>query len=328
MAELLKRHTYDLLLPVNDYELHLYSIHKASLSKYTRVASPDPSLLPYCRDKFRMMEAAEKFGIPHPKTFLPKTVADIRGLQLECPQVIKPRVSSGSRGLVIAKDTTKLPEEYKRVHRNYPFPIIQEYIPSDEGGNVTMVIMDYDSEPVCVFSYVRLREYPVKAGVSTLVESVKRADQEELAVKLLKGLRWIGLAMVEFRRDSRDGVPKLVEINGRLNASSLLPIALGVPIPYILYELYVFGKAKPVFDYKAGVRCRWLWPGDLLHFLTNPNRFKMKPSFFDFGKNTVYDFFSFDDLLPLMMWNLWMIKGLFSRQVWEDYIIRTTSKSQ
>ena len=47
--------------------------------------------------------------------------------------------------------------------------------------------------------------------------------------------------------------------------------------------------------------CRWLIPGDLLHFLSNPNRMKLEPSFFRFrDENLSYDICSWDDFGPLV----------------------------
>lgn len=101
-----------------------------------------------------------------------------------------------------------------------------------------------------------------------------------MAIRLLRELNWYGLAMVEFKVDPRDGVPKLMEINPKLWGSLNLAIASGVDFPALLYRLAVDGDVRPVFDYQVGVRCRFLL-ADSLHFLANPHRFRLKPSFFN-----------------------------------------------
>jgi len=54
-------------------------------------------------------------------------------------------------------------------------------------------------------------------------------------------------------------------------------------------------------SYELGKRCRWILSSDLLHFFKNPARFRMKPSFFRFfDKNTAHDFFSAEDLFPIL----------------------------
>jgi len=86
----------------------------------------------------------------------------------------------------------------------------------------------------------------------------------EAARALLGTLRWHGVAMVEFKLDTRDGRPKLMEINGRFWNSLPLAVAAGVDFPFLLYRLATEGEAPECFDYRPGVRCRWL-VGDARH---------------------------------------------------------------
>jgi DNA-binding MltR family transcriptional regulator len=56
---------------------------------------------------------------------------------------------------------------------------------------------------------------------------------------------------------------------------------------------------ETVTTYKTGIRSRYLLPGDIMHFISNPERFNMKPSFFKFfDKNTKDDIISLKDPLP------------------------------
>src|SRR5690606_34522562 len=59
---------------------------------------------------------------------------------------------------------------------------------------------------VASFAHRRLREKPPSGGVSVLRESVA-VDQQALMYgsKLLERLAWHGVAMVEFKQDTRDG---------------------------------------------------------------------------------------------------------------------------
>jgi hypothetical protein len=58
---------------------------------------------------------------------------------------------------------------------------------------------------------------------------------------------------------------------------------------------------EPILRYQVGKRCRWLLLGDILHFLNNPNRLHLRPSFFHFlDPDTSYDIISKDDPLPLL----------------------------
>ena len=70
--------------------------------------------------------------------------------------------------------------------------------------------------------------------------------------------------MVEFKKDPRDGQCKLMEINPRFWGSLELSVLSGVNFPYLLYRMETEGDIEPVIDYKEGIRCRWLLPGDIV----------------------------------------------------------------
>jgi predicted ATP-grasp superfamily ATP-dependent carboligase len=127
--------------------------------------------------------------------------------------------------------------------------------------------------------------------------SVRRPDLVERAVRLLGAIGWYGLADVEFMEDSRTGKVLLLEVDPRFWASIQLAIACGVDFPYLLCRLARGKRIDEVHTYSVGRRCRWVLPGDLLHFMANSDRLRMDPSFVDFNATeTIYDGFYADDL--------------------------------
>jgi len=83
--------------------------------------------------------------------------------------------------------------------------------------------------------------------------------------------------------------------------SLALAIESGVNFPYLLYRMASGEKFNAVNHYEIGKRCRWLLPGDLLHFVCNPRRMTLLPGFFNLcEKNTSYDILAPDDLLPVL----------------------------
>ncbi len=96
-----------------------------------------------------------------------------------------------------------------------------------------------------------------------LRESVEvSAAARDFSTRLLDRLKWHGVAMVEFKLDERDGVPKLMEINGRFWGSLQLAIDAGVDFPGILVDISNGNKVEPKYTYELGVKTRWLW-GDI-----------------------------------------------------------------
>ena len=188
--------------------------------------------------------------------------------------------------------------------------------PGGEALGVSL-LFNKDAEPRALFVHKRLREYPLNGGPSTLRESVLRPEAAELGVRLLRALRWYGVAMVEFKVDPRDGVPKLMEVNPKLWGSLSLAIASGVDFPALLYRLATEGDVPPVPDYRVGVRCRFLL-ADTLHFLANPGRFRLQPSFFRFGDAQTHgDIWDPRDPAPALgFWLVLLLRG------WRPEVLR------
>ena len=217
------------------------------------------------------------------------------------PAVIKPRISSGSFGIVYVKKKEDLIPSYQKVHARYPFPLIQEWIPDGGGTFGLSALFDEASNIKAAFIHKKLRMYPVQGGPSTLREGVENPQVMELGLSLLKSLDWAGVGMVEFKVDPRDGIPKLMEVNPRFWGSLQLAIVSEVDFPYLILKMARGESFAPILRYPVGRQCRWLLFGDILHFLTNPNRFHLQPSFFHFFEpKTSYDILSKDDPLPVL----------------------------
>lgn len=299
----LNGHTYQMLLPMEEESLELVSRHHAELSRWTYVPIVSHDKLQKARRKDRILRLAEELGIPTPRTWYVESLSQLESLKtnLPYPVVIKPKMSSGAIGISYPKNPAELMGQYKAVHRHFPYPLIQELIPHEGSGFGASFLLDEMGQVRASFVHKRLREYPVTGGASTLRESVRRDDVRDMALALLKALNWFGVAMVEFKVDPRDGTPKLMEVNPRFWGSLALAIEAGVNFPYLLYLMSRGEKFRPVEHYQIGKRCRWLLPGDILHFIHNPNRGILTPPFFRFWDgSTAYDIFSFKDPLPVL----------------------------
>jgi predicted ATP-grasp superfamily ATP-dependent carboligase len=283
--------------------LLLLAQHQSEITKYSYLLTSDQKKIEFVRDKKNIIKFAERQGIPVPKTWVDPpslTLSPWGGGQGE-GYVIKPRISSGSFGIVYVKTKEDLIPSYQRIHAKYPSPLIQEWIPDGGGIYGLSALFDETSNVKAAFVHKKLRMYPIHGGPSTLREGVEHPQVLELGLSLLKALNWVGIAMVEFKVDPRDGIPKLMEINPRFWGSLQLAIVSGVDFPYLILKMARGEKFKPVLHYPVGRRCRWLLFGDILHFLTNPERFHLRPSFFRFFEpNTFYDIISREDPLPVL----------------------------
>ncbi len=308
LREIRENH-YECVLPMEEETLLLLAKYHSEISRYTYFLSPDLEKIEFVRDKGNLMRFAEAHGIPIPKTFqIPPSPEprEVQGLnhvldKIPIPAVIKPRISSGSFGIVYVKERKDLIPSYQSVHHRFSLPLIQEWIPDGGGTYGFSALFDEGSNMKAAFVHKKLRMYPIEGGPSTLGEGVEHPQIMELGLSLLKSLNWVGVGMVEFKVDPRDGIPKLMEVNPRFWGSLQLAIVSGVDFPCLLLRMARRESFEPVLRYKVGKRFRWLLLGDILHFLNNPNRFRLRPPFFRFfDPNTSYDIFSRDDPLPLL----------------------------
>lgn len=312
---------FAVILPVDERTMVPVTRWREMLSRYAAVPVVDHDTFMIARDKRRTMEAARGVGVPAPRTWWYPSVDDFRARrgEIECPAVIKPRISSGSKGIRYVRTAAELEAAYVGVDARWPQPLVQEWIP--RGGDTLGVELLLDhGEPLAHFVHRRLREYPVTGGPSTLRESVHDKALVDQAARLLAAIGWHGVAMVEFKIDPRDGTPRLMEINAKFWGSIALPILAGVNFPWLLYRLARGERPAVTPAYADGVRSRWLIPGDLLHFLTNPDRWRMQPGFFDFSAPD--DILDTRDPGPLLGMFLSFLARSRSRAFWNEKIFR------
>jgi predicted ATP-grasp superfamily ATP-dependent carboligase len=283
--------------------LLLTAKHHSEINKYTYLLIPDLQKIEFVRDKGNLIQFAEAHGIPTPKTICatPTLALPPWGGGEGEGYVIKPRISSGSFGIAYVRKREDLIPSYQSVHERYPFPLIQEWIPDGGGIYGVSALFDEASNVKAAFVHKKLRMYPVQGGPSTLREGVEHPQVMELGLSLLKSLSWVGVGMVEFKVDPRDGVPKLMEINPRFWGSLHLAIVSEVDFPYLILKMALGERFDPILRYPVGRRCRWLLFGDILHFFNNPQRFRLHPSFFRFFEPGISDdVISKDDFLPVL----------------------------
>jgi predicted ATP-grasp superfamily ATP-dependent carboligase len=135
--------------------------------------------------------------------------------------------------------------------------VVQEYVP----GELHDVCLLFNrGEPRAVLTQRRVLMYPRDGGVGVVNETTAERDLCEPAIALLRALDWHGPAQVEFKRDSRDGRPKLIEVNGRFWGTLDLSIRAGVNFPLLAARLAAAGEVEPAPPYRVGLRYWWPVP--------------------------------------------------------------------
>jgi predicted ATP-grasp superfamily ATP-dependent carboligase len=243
----------------------------------SRVILPLPSseAVRVAFDKSETVRLAKLLRVPVPQTLVLDDVRQLEQIrsQVSYPAVIKPKssevrtiddriVPSGAVEYCFGPDD--LERRYLSVHRRSPLPLIQEFIPGDGYG---VSVLCQRGRLKALFAHRRLRMVRPTGSGSSLRESIAPPpSMVDAATRLLESLAWDGVAMVEFKLDPRDGTPKLMEINGRFWNSLPLAIAAGVDFPSLLYRMATEGDVPECFNYRVGVKSRWLL-ADARHLL-------------------------------------------------------------
>lgn len=268
-----KAERIEALIPVTDITTLSVTAQRARFAPHTVIPGASAKAAHEAADKATLMKTAMRLGVPTPRTWFAESAeSGLAMTDLPFPIVIKSyrsrvRTAQGwqSTSVRYARDRNELERELLgRAAYEYPL-LLQEKINGPGMG----VFMCYDrGKPVAVFSHRRLREKPPTGGISVLSESIAVDPVvQEYGERLLGAIGWHGVAMVEFKRDTSDGQPKLMEINGRFWGSLQLAIDAGVDFPAILLATVSANPAPVGAGYRVGVRSRWLW-GDLDSLIT------------------------------------------------------------
>lgn len=263
----------EVLLPVTDITTLIIGTSRDRIPEGCSLPFPDIDTVRAAADKDATMALARRLGVDIPQSAIIEAPADAitdagrLGHGLGFPLVIKPfrsRIDTGTGWIYTAVSYAHDESELARILGDLDplaFPVmLQEKI---IGPGIGIFICAHQGKVLAAFSHRRLREKPPSGGVSVLRESIALDPLAlDFSERLLRELGWTGVAMVEFKQDRRDGRPKLMEINGRFWGSLQLAIDAGVDFPRLLIDSLTRPHMQPVFDYRTGVRTRWLW-GDI-----------------------------------------------------------------
>jgi D-aspartate ligase len=137
--------------------------------------------------------------------------------------------------------------------------VLQEYIPGSFAEHYFIDgYVDRQGVIKALFPRRRLRIYPPDFGNSTSMVSV-RLDEVPGAIdavrKVLGAVRYRGIFSAEFKRDPRDGLFKLLEVNARPWWFVDFAVRSGVDVCRMAYDDVRGLELPPVENYEVGARC-------------------------------------------------------------------------
>lgn len=255
------------VFPTHDEALNTISRHLGDLP----LLAPFPAwdVLERVQSKRGQLEHAAAAGVDIPRTLYPETAQEARAAaeELGLPVLVKPEHPIGFkqrfRRQAFRCETLQQVEAVYADAEEFA-PMVQELVP---GGDDTLyTVGSYvtrDGKTLGVFCGRKLRQTPRGIGTCRVGEAVWVAEIVDAAASLLREFGYYGLSQVEFKRDTRDGRFRLMEINPRLWQWHSLATACGVDLPWIAYsDLTGETPAEAAMD---GFGKRWaitLLPGE------------------------------------------------------------------
>jgi predicted ATP-grasp superfamily ATP-dependent carboligase len=274
----------ELLIPVGEAALRAILPRRRELPR-TKIPFPDAEVFEAVSDKGQVLEAARRLGIPEPTFARADSPSELSTRLGELERGAFPLVLKPTRSVVyVATTAHKTSVRYVRSAAEIAgavesfdqssFPILLQR--KVEGRGTGVFLLMWKGEVVAAFAHRRLREKPPSGGVSVLSESIPLSSELfASSARLLRALRWDGVAMVEYKENRVSGVPELMEVNGRFWGSLQLAIDSGVDFPSLLASVALGGQPAPITSYAIGTRTRWVL-GDLDHLIARLTRSREK----------------------------------------------------
>ena len=286
----LKEHEYDLIIPTSDVDAEFCCFYKEEISKYTKVLIPDKPVFQKAYDKNNLMTLCREKGYPHPHTVDLKgwdCCSEDRMKGFPYPGLLKPNLTSGGRGMTLVHDFEELKKVYPSIHSEYGDCHLQQFIKAGGRQVKVQIMTDKDGNPAYRSVIWKQRYYPVNGGSSCCNVTIDEPATATICGNVLKDIGWVGFADFDLIENPDTHELLIMEINPRIPACIRSAFKSGMDFATMIADV-TLGKPLREYSYTPGKRLRHLG-FEVLWFLSSPERFKAKPSWFKFfGKDTYY----------------------------------------
>jgi D-aspartate ligase len=251
------------LFPTREEMVAAFARHRDVLEPQFRIPTPPWNTVQWAWDKRKTYRLADELGIPIPRTWYPRTLADLAEIDGEPPFALKPAIKEHFIYETKAKawranDAEELAERFTQAAAFVPEGeiMVQEMIPGDGRQQFAFCAFFKEGESVGSMVARRRRQHPPEFGrASTLVETVEIPLLEELSERFLRAIDCYGLVEVEYKLDPRDDRFKLLDVNLRAWGYHTLGPRAGVDFPYMVFADQV---NEPVDPRRAQPGIRWI----------------------------------------------------------------------
>ena len=257
------------LIPCSDVWVAAVAALEPPLAARFPASQAQRETLEVLLDKGHFAEAVMRLGVPHPRTI---RVADGDDLarawdQLPAGAFLKPCDSPafgsyfGTKAMRL-KTSAEAAAVVAEARRAGLELLLQEYIPGPATAHYFVDGFVDRAGRICArFARRRLRMFPADFGCSSSAVSVPLAEVADAVAsleRLLADIHYRGIFNAEFKRDPRDGLFKILEVNVRPFWQLAFASACGVDLCEMAYRDALGLPVEPATDYPAGRH--WVYP--------------------------------------------------------------------
>lgn len=243
-----------LIVPAADADIQFVSENKERLSQQFKISLPAWDKLKNVVEKPLLYRRADTLNIAVPKTYALSSIEESKQAEIQFPVILKPDMGGGrdafSRAKVMRADDRASFLKIYETAANLIGPervVVQELVPGDGANQLSYASLWFDGIPVAEFTARRSRQYPVEFGyTSTFVEVIDDPEVIEISRRVLSSIQFSGLVEIEFKRDPRNEVLKLLDVNPRPWAWFSLAAASGVDLGVMLWDKVAGRQVSPV----------------------------------------------------------------------------------
>jgi len=255
------------VLACSDEGLELIAHHRAELVELGyRPMEADDEVLLAMLDKERTYTLACEHGIPVPRVLALRNQADVDAVSVELsyPCVLKPvhshlffRRTNSSAKVLTADNPAELQSVFDQMSAVGVEMLVMEVVSGRDDECVSYFgYIDEQGKPLLQFTKRKIRQYPIHFGIGTYHATTHDPEVAEMGLRFLQAVGLRGLGNVEFKRDRKDGLLKLIECNARFTMSNDLIRIAGIDLALFSYNRLLGRPPPPTDSYREDVR---LW---------------------------------------------------------------------
>ncbi len=233
-----------LIICCSDVAIEFVAANREELGRHYLLGDGNAGLQNALLDKRETLELARKAGVATPQFWDVNSERDLEAIReaIQFPVMVKPIISHrfskifGCKLFIIEDSFDELAEKVRLSWQNNLDVMVIEMIPGPD-----CLLSSYytyiDGDDNVLFDYTKriIRRFPQNQGLACYHASEWLPETAEAGKKFFTGIGFSGLGNIEFKRDPRDNLLKVIECNARFTAAQELVIQSGAPIDLIFY---------------------------------------------------------------------------------------------